>query len=160
MQKGCTHHPRLHLPARPTADDTQGHIQATAKNPSPFQLGRVWWSSLSQYLMPQHVSLICQIPHVLLSWLCSTSPCPCTEMNLQEPHSKLLEEFKHVGRLESCEGSCRGKRRIAQTAAPSGGWKSQGANHGQASALHRDNRGAELQGASFQTLLPYPGCWL
>lgn len=49
-------------------------------------------------------------------------------------------------------GTVRGKEscRIAQTAVLSGGWKPQGANHGQASAVHRDNRGAELQG-TFQT---------
>lgn len=32
-------------------------------------------------------------------------------MNLQELRTKLLEEFKHVGWLESCKGSCQGKRK-------------------------------------------------
>lgn len=105
-----------------SADDTQGHIQATAKNASPFQLGRVWWSFLSQYLMHKHVSLICQMQHMLLSWVCSTSPCPCIEMNLQEQHSKLLEEFKHVGWLESCEGSCQGKRKLQNSSDSSSFW--------------------------------------
>lgn len=32
-------------------------------------------------------------------------------MNLQELHTKLLEEFKHVGWLGSCEGSCQAERK-------------------------------------------------
>lgn len=118
-------------------------IQATAKNPSPFQLG----SCLSQYLMHKHVSLISQIQHIHLSWVFSTSPCSYIETNLQEPHSNLLEEFKHVGWLESCEESCQGKRKLKNSSDSSSCWglEATGCQSWPASVLHRDSRGAELQ---------------
>lgn len=114
--------PPSQAPARPSAGDTQCHTQATAEYASPFQLGRVCWSSLSQHLMHKHVRLICQIQHVRLSWVFSNSPCSCIEMNLQELHSKLLEEFKHVGGLESCKGSCQRKRKLKNSSDSSSCW--------------------------------------
>lgn len=89
----------------------QGHIQATAKDASPFKTERLWCGSLSQYLMHEYVSSVCQTQHMSLS--SKISPyCPLfPHLSLRRQpnkHSKalpgkLVHHLHDVVRRQDCQ---------------------------------------------------------
>lgn len=84
-------------------------------------------------------------------------------MNLQELRTKLLEEFEHVGWLESCKGSCQGKRKPQKSSDSSSCLR---AGSPRVPVPHRhlhctaipEGCWAERDVVSDETFVPYCGC--